>query len=135
LMHEGELPVMAGLIASQTVYQFGDHQVPEVDEYLSPDKVLELGELRIKVMETPGHSPGGVCFIVNDAVFTGDSLFDGSIGRTDLPGGSMPTLMDSIKTRILSLDDAFKVYPGHGPFTTIGKERQSNPFLTGDGFF
>jgi glyoxylase-like metal-dependent hydrolase (beta-lactamase superfamily II) len=85
-------------------------------------------------LATPGHTPGGVCFLdeKENLLVTGDTLFWGSIGRTDLPGGSLPTLLDSIKTRILTLPDAIRCYPGHGPETTVGAERSSNPFLTGD---
>lgn len=83
-----------------------------------------------EVWFTPGHSPGGVCFYFRDqgAIFAGDCLFQGSIGRTDLPGGHTPTLMDSLK-RLLTLPDQTRVFPGHGPETTIGRERLTNPFL------
>ena len=103
----------------------------------SPDLLLEegdellVGKLRFKVLHTPGHSPGSVS-LYNDeegVVFAGDVLFNGGIGRTDLPGGSYRTLMESIRSKLLALPDETIVYPGHGPPTTIGKERRSNPFL------
>jgi hydroxyacylglutathione hydrolase len=82
------------------------------------------------VLYTPGHTQGGICLLGNGLVFTGDTLFNSGIGRTDLPGGNYKQLMNSIKTKLLTLDDKTKVYPGHGPPTTIGEERRANPFLS-----
>ncbi|TFG77213.1 MAG: MBL fold metallo-hydrolase, partial [Thermodesulfobacteriales bacterium] len=84
-------------------------------------------------LHTPGHSWGSVCFVIDDHVFSGDTLFAGSVGRVDLTGGtSMRELVGSIKSKLMPLPDSYNVYPGHGPFTTIGIERRSNPFITGD---
>ena len=96
-------------------------------------EIYDLGELRFKVLHCPGHTRGHVVFAeeTEKAVFVGDCLFAGSIGRTDLPGGSYEQLMDSITKNIIALGDDFTVYSGHGPETTIGNERVSNPFLTG----
>ncbi len=96
---------------------------------LEQDKVFKLGSLEIKCIETPGHTPGGICFLVGDKLFTGDTLFLRSIGRTDLSGGDFNTLIDSIKNRLLILNPETVVYPGHGPQTTIKYERDNNPFL------
>jgi hydroxyacylglutathione hydrolase len=92
-----------------------------------------VGELEFKVLHCPGHTPGHVVLYVpkEKVVFVGDVLFAGSIGRTDLPGGSTEQLLNSIKNKLLTLDDDVKVYSGHGPVTTIGEERLTNPFLTG----
>lgn len=90
---------------------------------------LSLGGESVEVRHTPGHSPGSVSFVAPGAVFSGDALFAGSIGRTDLPGGDYETLRTSIRDQLLSLDDSTRVLSGHGPETTIGVERQSNPFL------
>ena len=97
------------------------------------EQVVLLGSLRFLVLATPGHSPGGVCYLdeTNGNLFCGDTLFQGSIGRTDLPGGDTQTLLDSIRSKILALPDSVVCYPGHGPRTTVGAERTSNPFLTG----
>lgn len=107
--------------------------IPPVDRPLHHGQELPVGQLRVKVHHTPGHSPGGVCLEVADHVFCGDALFAGSIGRTDLPGGSSETLMKSIRERILPLGEHRILHPGHGPDTTVGRERESNPFLIGKG--
>jgi hydroxyacylglutathione hydrolase len=100
-----------------------------VDRFVRDGEELVWGEQRGKLIHTPGHSPGGMCLLVPDRVFTGDTLFAGSVGRTDLPGGSMATLMRSIREKLLVLPDATVVASGHGPLTTIGAERRTNPFL------
>jgi hydroxyacylglutathione hydrolase len=92
---------------------------------------LPVGGFEFEVRFTPGHSPGSVSFVGDGMVFSGDVLFNGSIGRTDLPGGDFATLMSSIQTQLLSLPDSTVVYSGHGPDTTVGIERLTNPFLTG----
>jgi glyoxylase-like metal-dependent hydrolase (beta-lactamase superfamily II) len=99
--------------------------------YLKDDDVLMLGENEIKVIHTPGHSRGGLCFYIPSAgwLISGDSLFEGSIGRTDLEGGSHATLIKSITERLMTLPEETVVYPGHGPYTTIGDEKRMNPFL------
>ncbi|MBQ5925733.1 MAG: MBL fold metallo-hydrolase [Paludibacteraceae bacterium] len=99
--------------------------------YLKDGDVLTLGENRIEVIHTPGHSRGGLCFYIPSAgwLVSGDSLFEGSIGRTDLEGGSYATLIKSITERLMTLPEETVVYPGHGPYTTIGDEKRSNPFL------
>ena len=90
-----------------------------------------IGNLNFLVLHTPGHTPGGICFLGQGVVFTGDTLFQYSIGRTDLPGGSHGQLLNSIHTKLMTLPDNTVVYPGHGPESTIGAERQGNPFLLG----
>lgn len=99
--------------------------------YLKDDDVLMLGENKIEVIHTPGHSRGGLCFYIPSAgwLISGDSLFEGSIGRTDLEGGSYTTLIKSITERLMTLPEETVVYPGHGPYTTIGDEKRMNPFL------
>ena len=91
---------------------------------------LTIGTLTVTVLATPGHSPGSVCFLVGDAVFTGDTLFAGGIGRTDLSGGDPAALLQSLRDRLLTLPPATTVYPGHGLSTTIANERRSNPFVS-----
>jgi hydroxyacylglutathione hydrolase len=90
---------------------------------------LTVGTVKLAVIWTPGHSPGSVCYRLRDRVFTGDTLFRGSVGRTDLPGGDGEMLLRSLRGRIAVLPDDIQVYPGHGPETTVGEERRSNPFL------
>ena len=103
----------------------------EFDRFIDAGTMLNLGEERIEVIETPGHSPGGVCYYVPASGFllTGDTLFRGSIGRTDLPGGSMYILVDSIRRKLMLLPRDTVVYPGHGPSTTIGEEASQNPYI------
>lgn len=108
---------------------------PPVDHFYDPAQTFAMGEWEISVHHTPGHCPGGVCLAVGVAgeakrdLFVGDTLFAGSIGRTDLPGADHGTLLRSIKDVLFAFGDAARVYPGHGPATTIGQERRSNPFL------
>lgn len=107
-------------------------RLPEPAGLLQAGKTLALGELELEVLATPGHSAGSVCFFhaVSRQVVVGDVLFRGSIGRTDLPGGSLDVLMHSIFQVLLPLGDDVRAYPGHGPSTTLGHERLTNPFLT-----
>lgn len=106
---------------------------PPIDEYWTDGQNYAVGELQFEVRHCPGHTPGHVVLYEQKegVVFVGDVLFAGSIGRTDLPGGSMEQLLSSIRNKLLTLDDDVKVYSGHGPVTTIGEERFTNPFLTG----
>lgn len=104
---------------------------PGPDELLIDNQIIEVGELMLEVLYTPGHAPGHVCFYISEyhIVFDGDVLFQGNIGRFDLPGGDFKRLMNSINERLMTLPDETKVFPGHGPATTIGNERSTNPFL------
>lgn len=104
---------------------------PKPDRFLVEEDIIEFGSQRLKVIETPGHTEGGISLLSAGAVFCGDTLFAGSVGRTDLPGGSYRVLMASIRQKLLHLPSATAVYSGHGPRTTIGMEAQSNPFITG----
>lgn len=109
----------------------GDKTEPvEPDLLLQDGDELQVGNIILKVLHTPGHTPGGISVVVNNQLLiSGDTLFAGSIGRTDLPGGDFDTLIDSIKTKLLQLGAEMKVYPGHGPATTIAAEKARNPFL------
>jgi len=105
--------------------------LPPPDVELTPGTAVRIGGFAFDVRFTPGHSPGSVSFVGHDMVFGGDVLFNGSVGRTDLPGGDPATLMATIQSQFLSLPDSTVVHSGHGPATTIGVERLTNPFLTG----
>jgi hydroxyacylglutathione hydrolase len=105
--------------------------LPPPDKEMASGQQLRVGNLSFAVRHTPGHSPGSVCLLGPGVALTGDVLFAGSIGRTDLPGGDFETLIASIERELLPLSDDTIVYSGHGPETTIGRERASNPFLTG----
>ena len=108
-----------------------DAVVPPPDRELAQGDELRVGDCPFCVLHVPGHSPGGVAFLGDGVVICGDTLFAGSIGRSDLPGGDMQQLLTGIRQQLLSLPDDTVVYPGHGPETTIGVERASNPFLRG----
>ena len=102
---------------------------PPPDRLLKDSDSLDIGDLSFLVLHTPGHTPGGICLMGEGIVFSGDTLFNLSIGRTDMPGGSYAQLMNGIHTKLMVLPDSTVVYPGHGPQSTIGNERQQNPFL------
>jgi glyoxylase-like metal-dependent hydrolase (beta-lactamase superfamily II) len=110
---------------------FGLHYppAPPADQYLQPDEPLQLGDLSIRVHHTPGHSPGGVTFEIEEHLFCGDLIFAGGVGRADLPGGSHELLLKTIREKILIFEDEKILHPGHGPDTTVGHERLTNPFL------
>ncbi len=99
------------------------------ERLLNDGDTIQLGNSSFKVIHTPGHTPGGICLYNGSILFSGDTLFAGSIGRTDFPGGSFEQLIESIKVKLMALPDEVKVYPGHGPSTTIGIERTDNPFI------
>ena len=127
-------PTWIGIPRSQWAeYGFDYEPPPKVDEHWTDGQVYEVGALSFEIIHCPGHTPGHVVlFEPNEMkVFVGDCLFAGSIGRTDLPGGSSEQLMDSLFNKILPLGDDVEVLSGHGPNTTIGYERRTNPFLTG----
>jgi len=104
---------------------------PPPDRLLKDGDSLDVGDMHFEVLHTPGHTSGGICLLGEGVVFSGDTLFNYGIGRTDLPGGSSSQLMNSIQTKLMTLPDNTVVYPGHGPDTTIGAERVGNPFLRG----
>lgn len=101
-----------------------------IGEFIKDGDIIEIGGMDLQVIHTPGHTQGGVCFFYENILFAGDTLFNQSIGRTDLPGGNYRQLIQSIENKLLTLPDEVNVYPGHGTSTTIGKERKSNPFLS-----
>lgn len=131
-VHPGDRPLLAALSRQGEAFGLPPAEPPGELRDLADGQVLELGDSRLEVIHTPGHSPGGVCFRCGDDLWVGDTLFAGSIGRTDLPGGSFADLERAIRTRLFPLGDSLRCHPGHGPDTTLGVERRSNPFV-GDG--
>lgn len=131
LMHEADRPLLDHLSEQAALFGLRAPPVPSVDGALTEGMVLSFGRpaVSLRVLETPGHSPGSVTFVLEGLVVSGDVLFAGSIGRTDLPGGDFDTLLQTLRQKVLTLDDAVVVLPGHGPPTTVGEERRSNPFL------
>jgi glyoxylase-like metal-dependent hydrolase (beta-lactamase superfamily II) len=128
--HAADEAMLDRLGAQARMFGIGGVRKPRVDHHVEDGQILAFGSLELKVLHTPGHTPGGVCYLVGDRLLAGDTLFAGSIGRTDLPGGSYEQIIDSIRDKILGLDDSVRVYTGHGPETTVGRERRTNPFLT-----
>jgi glyoxylase-like metal-dependent hydrolase (beta-lactamase superfamily II) len=114
-----------------------DPPPPPIDQFYAEGEVIRFGDYDVRPYHTPGHCPGGVCLRIGPTgeegqdLFVGDTLFAGSIGRTDLPGGDYGTLITAIRTVLFAFGDQARVYPGHGPATTIGEERRTNPFLQG----
>jgi glyoxylase-like metal-dependent hydrolase (beta-lactamase superfamily II) len=129
LIHFLDAPMLSQLSSDATLFGFSAENSPPPDRTLEDNDTISFGEIRLKVIHTPGHSPGGISLYIDNKVFVGDTLFSGSIGRSDLPGGDFNTLISSIKNRLFDLGDDVKVFPGHGPNTTIGREKHSNPFV------
>ena len=130
LIHPADLAILRGGAAH--AMSFGCQSIdpsPEPTRLLQDGDLVELGEFQFKVIHVPGHSPGGICLLGEGRLFAGDNLFAGSIGRTDLPSGDQAALMKALCDRILVLPDEIVVCPGHGPETTIGRERRTNPYL------
>lgn len=133
-VHASETILLQRADAQAAMFGVDLESPPEPVSLVQPGENIEFGEVSWEVLHTPGHSPGSVSFVdrKEGVVFAGDVLFEGSIGRTDLWQGSLPTLMQSIFGQLIPLGDDFRVLPGHGPETTIGRERTSNPFLLGN---
>ncbi len=129
LMHRDDKFLLDGVGAQAVSFGLSVDGGADIDEFVDEGDTFRFGKLEAGVIHTPGHSPGGVCYRIGNAVFVGDTLFAGSIGRTDLPGGSYEQLIASITEKLLPLGDDIDVFCGHGPRTTIGEERFSNPFL------
>ena len=136
LIHRDDAPMLTQLSASAAAWGLAAEDSPRADRLLEDGDTISFGTHTLKVLHTPGHTIGGVCLYVEHnhagalkkAVFVGDTLFAGSIGRTDFPGGNFDTLINSIRTKLFTLDDDVKVYPGHMGNTTIGVEKRTNPF-------
>ena len=131
-IHPDAVEMLRSTTMSAALWGFKVPAPPPPDETLAGGQVVQVGNLSLQVMDTPGHAPGHVSFYIPDyrIIFDGDVLFSGGIGRTDLPGGDYNLLMESIKEKLMLLPDETRVFSGHGPATTIGQERSSNPFLT-----
>lgn len=133
LMHSEAEPMLKQLPTQAMMMGLRFGKVPNVDRHIEEEEVIKVGGLELQSLYTPGHAPGHLAFYIEGegVVLSGDALFAGSVGRVDLPGGSMEVLMKSIEERLLTLPDETKVYSGHGPQTTIGNEKSYNPFLQG----
>ncbi|MEI7703748.1 MAG: MBL fold metallo-hydrolase [Deltaproteobacteria bacterium] len=132
-IHPGDAPFVRALPSQAAGMGFGEVRTPEVSGPLADGDVVRVGGHEGMVIHTPGHSPGSVClwFPADKALFTGDTLFVGSVGRSDFPGGNSAELVRSIREKLFPLGDDVRFFPGHGPAGTIGEERRSNPFVGG----
>lgn len=129
--HEAELPLLRSLERQGMMFGVSFPPSPEPNRFLNEGDTVDVGTVKLGVRLAPGHSPGHLILVGDGFVISGDVLFAGSIGRTDLPGGNHAQLLESIRTQLLTLPDDTIVYNGHGPETTIGIERRTNPFLVG----
>jgi len=132
MLHEGDVPLYEHLAQQAVWLGVPTPSTTTLDHLLKEGERLDVGGRTLQVVHTPGHSPGSVSFVVDEViptVLSGDTLFAGSIGRTDLWGGSFPEIIESIRRKLLTFPDEVVVVPGHGPLTTIGAERATNPFL------
>jgi len=132
-LHPKEKPVLDILPESALRFpEFSGVQVPEIDEFVEEGDIVEIGKYKAHVLLVPGHTWGSICLVIGEHIFSGDTLFAGSVGRVDLTGGtSMEELVGSINRKLMVYPPESKVYPGHGPVTTIEIEKRSNPFLGG----
>jgi glyoxylase-like metal-dependent hydrolase (beta-lactamase superfamily II) len=130
LIHGNDAKMLTSSVANYSLLMGRSITSPAADRLLKDGDVIKIGKtVELQVIHTPGHTPGGICLKTGNILFSGDTLFAGSIGRTDFPGGSYKTLINSITEKLMPLDDSVIVYPGHMQSTTIGFERQHNPFL------
>jgi len=129
LIHAADAAMLAQLSASAAAFGLSAQNSPPPDRTVAEGDRVTFGDIALTVLHTPGHTPGGISFHTDRCVFVGDALFYGSIGRTDFPGGDYDTLIASIRTKLFTLDDDTTVYTGHGPATTVGQEKRSNPFV------
>ena len=132
LVHKLELPLLKSAAQQRAIFGLEEDETAEPDFFVMDGDTVKFGESELVVLHIPGHSPGGISLVnlKNKIVFTGDTLFQGSIGRSDLPGGDHNLLVKGIMDKLLTLDPATIIYPGHGPETTVGEESRSNPFLS-----
>lgn len=132
MIHEADLPLLRNARSSAQAYGLTVSPSPDPDKLLNEGDIFSVGEHSFSIFHVPGHSPGSICFLSDGHLFVGDVLFAGSIGRTDLPGGDFDALVEGVREKLFRLPADTIVHPGHGPDTTIGREKQTNPFV-GDG--
>jgi hydroxyacylglutathione hydrolase len=129
LIHDLDAPMLGSLVQAAASFGLKSENSPPPDKTVDDGDIITFGKISLKVIHTPGHSPGGISLYTPGVLFVGDTLFQGSIGRTDLPGGNFNTLKSSIQNKLFPLDDNCRVFTGHGPETSIGKEKRYNPFV------
>ena len=128
VMHKNDLNWLNNTNKYLSLYGMPDITIPKIDIYINDNDILKLGNSEIKVIHTPGHTQGGVCYLIENNLFSGDTIFKECVGRCDLDGGNFEQIVDSIKSKIYTLPDDTKIYPGHGSQTTVFWEKQNNRF-------
>ncbi len=129
VINKDDLAISDNVNEFTRLFGLPDSDIPQYDKFIKDGDIIQVGKMQIKVIHTPGHTEGGVCYLIEDKMFSGDTLFRESVGRTDLFGGSFAKLSNSIKNKLFQLDDNITVYPGHGPQTTIGHEKIYNQLV------
>lgn len=129
LIHPLDASMLEKLSSNAAMFGVSVDNSPPCDRTIEEGETISFGELTLEVIHTPGHTPGGISLFTDGIVFVGDTLFAGSIGRTDFPGGDFNTLISSIQKKIFNMNDDVRVFSGHGPETTIGREKRYNPFV------
>jgi len=129
LIHPLDAAMLGMLSSNAAVFGISVENSPPCDQTIEEGETISFGNISLKVIHTPGHTPGGISLYTDGIVFVGDTLFAGSIGRTDFPGGDFDTLISSIKTKLFDMEDDMRVLSGHGPETSIGSEKRFNPFV------
>ena len=128
-MHENDMDWIRELNTYLPMVGMPKMDIPRIDKYIVDDEIIKLGNLEIRVIHTPGHTQGGVCYYVNGNLFSGDTIFKESVGRCDLPGGDFDQIVESIESKIFTLPEDTIIYPGHGRTTTVGWEKEHNMFM------
>lgn len=131
LIHYGDAAMLTSPSRNLSAFMGSNIKLKEADRLLNDGDTVEVGNIKLKVIHTPGHTPGGITIVAGDNLITGDTLFAGSVGRSDFPGGNHSQLIASIKNKLLGFPEGYGVYPGHGPSSTVGEEAKHNPFLNG----
>ena len=129
LMHEADMQWVSEVNTYLPMIGMPSMEVPKIDAFINDGDIIKLGNLEIKAIHTPGHTQGGVCFLVENNLFSGDTIFRESVGRCDLPGGNIDQIVDSIESRIFTLPEETVIYPGHGKTTTVGWEKVHNSYF------
>jgi len=129
VMHENDIPILKQVNKYLPMFGIPEISVPKVDIFIKDGDILEVGNLKIKVIHTPGHTQGSVCYLIEDKLFSGDTIFKEAVGRCDLEGGNFDQIVESIENKIFTLPENMEIYPGHGQFTSVDWEKSHNKFL------
>lgn len=129
VIHKDDLAISDNVNEFTRLFGIPESEIPKYEMFIKDNDTIPVGNMQIKVIHTPGHTEGGVCYLIDDKLFSGDTLFRESVGRTDLFGGSFEKLSDIIKNKLFKLNENITVYPGHGPITTIGHEKKYNELV------